>query len=108
MPKYLGIVGKTNPPMRLVTMSGGASSSRYRLITSGKDDLIVEVGRIITPGRLKGQLAVKALFVAPPDPFAQKLSGTLVMPPAAPPAPAATAQPAAAAGSAAAAARAKH
>lgn len=109
--KYLGIVGKTNPPMRLVTMSGGASSSRYRLITSGKDDLIVEVGRIITPGRLKGQLAVKALFVAPPDPFAQKLSGTLVMPPAAPTAAAAAVQPAAAgvgAGSAAAAARAKH
>lgn len=111
VPKYLGIIGKTNPPMRLVTMSGGASSSRYRLITSGKDDLIVEVGRIITPGRLKGQLAVKALFVAPPDPFAQKLSGTLVMPPAPPTATAATAQPAGAAGStgsAAAYARAKH
>lgn len=83
IPKYLGIIGKVNPPMRLVTMTGAGSSSRYRLITSGKDDLVIEVGRILSPGRLKGQLAVRAIFVAPPDAFAQKLSGTLVVPQAA-------------------------
>lgn len=110
--KYLGLIGKTNPPMRLVTMSGGGSASRYRLITSAKDDMIIEVGRILTPGRLKGQLAVKALFVAPQDPFAKNLSGTLVLPPAQAPDPAAAAQgnpnSASASGAAGAAARAKH
>ncbi|MBS1993783.1 MAG: hypothetical protein JSS83_24875 [Cyanobacteria bacterium SZAS LIN-3] len=79
IPKYLGLVGRTTPPMRLVAMSG-ASGSRYRLITSAKDDLIIDVGRITAPGRLKGQLAIKGLFIAPPDAYAAKLTGTFVMP----------------------------
>jgi hypothetical protein len=79
IPKYLGLVGRTTPPMRLVAMSG-TSGARYRLVTSAKDDLIIDVGRITTPGKLKGQLAVKGLFVAPPDPYAAKLAGTLVLP----------------------------
>jgi len=79
IPKYLGLIGRTTPPMRLVAMSG-ASGARYRLITSAKDDLIIDVGRILTPGRLKGQLAIKGLFIAPPDAYAAKLSGTFVMP----------------------------
>lgn len=79
IPKYLGLVGRTTPPMRLVAMTG-ASGSRYRLITSAKDDLIIDVGRITTPGKMKGQLAVKAIFIAPPDAYAAKLTGTIVMP----------------------------
>jgi len=79
IPKYLGLIGRTNPPMRLVAMSG-ASGARYRLITSAKDDLIIDVGRILTPGRLKGQLAIKGLFIAPPDSYAAKFTGTFVMP----------------------------
>lgn len=83
--KYIGIIGRTSPPMRLVPMSG-STGARYRLITSGKDDLIIEVGRILQPGRLKGQVAIKALFVAPPDALAQNITGTIVMPQEKPPA----------------------
>lgn len=80
IPKYLGLFGRVSPPMRLVAMSNAAGSSRYRLVTSSKDDLIIEVGRILQPGRLKGQLAIRALFIAPPDAIAQRLSGTMVLP----------------------------
>ncbi len=66
-------------------MSGPAGGgARFRLVTSSKDDLIIEVGRILS-GKLKGQVAVKALFVAPPDPIAQSLMGILVVPHAAAP-----------------------
>lgn len=94
IPKYLGLFGRVSPPMRLLPMSSAAGASRYRLVTSSKDDLIIEVGRILQPGRLKGQLAIRALFVAPSDAIAQRLSGTMVMPggvmPGGSPAPAAT------------------
>lgn len=80
IPKYIGIMGRVSPPMRLVSMSGPASGgARYRLVTGSKDDLIIEVGRILS-GKLKGQVAIRALFVAPPDSFAQSLMGTMVMP----------------------------
>ncbi len=79
IPKYLGLVGRTTPPMRLVAMTG-ASGARYRLITSAKDDLIIDVGRVTAPGKMKGQLAVKGLFIAAPDAYAAKLTGTIVMP----------------------------
>ncbi len=95
IPKYLGLFGRVSPPMRLVAMSNAAGSSRYRLVTSSKDDLIIEVGRILQPGRLKGQLAIRALFIAPPDAIAQRLSGTMVLPGGAPAA-AAVANPASA------------
>lgn len=94
IPKYLGLFGRVSPPMRLLPMSSAAGASRYRLVTSSKDDLIIEVGRILQPGRLKGQLAIRALFVAPSDAIAQRLSGTMVMPggvmPGGSPAPTAT------------------
>ncbi len=79
IPKYLGLVGRTTPPMRLVAMSG-SSGARYRLVTAAKDDLIIDVGRITTPGKMKGQLAIKGLFIAPPDAYAAKLAGTPVLP----------------------------
>lgn len=93
IPKYLGLFGRVSPPMRMVAMSNAGGSSRYRLVTSSKDDLIIEVGRILQPGRLKGQLAIRALFIAPPDAIAQRLSGTMVLPGGIPAA-AATANPA--------------
>ncbi len=95
IPKYLGLFGRVSPPMRLVAMSNAAGSSRYRLVTSSKDDLIIEVGRILQPGRLKGQLAIRALFIAPPDAIAQRLSGTMVLPGGMAPAAAAAASPSA-------------
>lgn len=85
IPKYMGLIGRSTPPLRLVPMSGPAGGgARFRLVTSGKDDLIIEVGRILS-GKLKGQVAIKALFVAPPDPIAQSLMGILVVPHAAAP-----------------------
>lgn len=84
IPKYLGLFGRVSPPMRLLPMSNAAGASRYRLVTSNKDDLIIEVGRILQPGRLKGQLAIRALFIAPSDAIAQRLSGAMVMPGGAP------------------------
>lgn len=80
IPKYLGLFGRVSPPMRLLPMSSAAGASRFRLVTSSKDDLIIEVGRILQPGRLKGQLAIRALFIAPSDAIAQRLSGAMVMP----------------------------
>ena len=79
IPKYLGLIGKNTVAMRLVAMSAG-SGSRYRLVTSAKNDMIIDVGRVLTPGKLKGQLAVKALFVAPADPYAARLNGAVVSP----------------------------
>lgn len=80
IPKYMGLIGRNAPPMRLVPMSGPAGGgARFRLVTSGKEDLIIEVGRILS-GKLKGQVAIKALFIAPPDPIAQSLMGVLVVP----------------------------
>ena len=49
----------------------GSGLSRFRLMTFDKDDLIMDVGKV------KSQWAIKALFIAPPDPLAQKLVGTL-------------------------------
>ncbi len=80
IPKYLGLFGRVSPPMRLVAMSSQGGAARYRLVTSAKNDLIIEVGRITQPGPRRGQLAIKALFVAPSDAIAQKLSGTMVLP----------------------------
>jgi hypothetical protein len=82
IPKYLALIGKNTIAMRLIPMSAG-SGSRYRMVTSAKNDLIIDVGRVLTPGKLKGQLAVKGLFIAPADPYAAKLTGTVVSPQAA-------------------------
>ncbi|MBK9203321.1 MAG: hypothetical protein IPL73_12995 [Candidatus Obscuribacter sp.] len=81
IPKYLGLIGRDSPPMRLVPMTSTVfGGSRFRLVTGAKDDLIIEVGVITQPGRLKGKTAVKGIFVAPPDALAQKITGTIIMP----------------------------
>ncbi len=78
IPKYLGLYGKTDQVYKLVAMSnpfGGAS--RFRVVTFGKDDLILDVGMIkkYDFGKPRSYVAIKSLFVAPPDPFAKKLVG---------------------------------
>lgn len=81
IPKYIGLFGRVSPPMRIVPMSAAVNgAARYRLVTSSKNDLIIEVARIGTPGRFKGQLAIRALFVAPADAIAQRLGGSMVLP----------------------------
>lgn len=78
IPKYLGLYGKSDQIYKLVAMAnpmGGAS--RFRVVTFGKDDLILDVGLIkkYDMGKPRSYVAIKSLFVAPPDPFAKKLVG---------------------------------
>ncbi len=76
IPKYLGLIGK-NPskPYKLVAMSvipGASVMARYRLVTYEAQDLILDIGRV------KKDTKVKGIFVAPSDPVARNLNGTLV------------------------------
>lgn len=78
IPKYLGLYGKSDQVYKLVSMSNPlGGGSRFRVITFGKDDLIMDVGMIKKNvyGKPMSYVAIKALFVAPPDPFAKKLVG---------------------------------
>ncbi len=78
IPKYLGLYGKTDQVYKLVAMSNPmGGGSRFRVVTFGKDDLILDVGVIkkYDYGKPRSFVAIKALFVAPPDPFAKKLVG---------------------------------
>ncbi|MBA3992089.1 MAG: hypothetical protein C0469_01085 [Cyanobacteria bacterium DS2.3.42] len=78
IPKYLGLYGKTDQVYKLVAMSNPmGGGSRFRVVTFGKDDLILDVGVIkkYDYGKPRSYVAIKALFVAPPDPFAKKLVG---------------------------------
>jgi hypothetical protein len=76
IPKYVGYFTKSMPALRIIPMaSPGNGSVRFRLITSLKEDLIVDVGKIKTL-----PFAVKAVFVAPPDPLASKILSNLQSP----------------------------
>ncbi len=62
IPGYLGLYSRPSdsPAMRLISMPQPiCGGSRFRLITGGKDDLILDVAKI------KGQLLIKAIFIAP-------------------------------------------
>ena len=73
IPKYIGYFTKTAPAPRIIPMANpGNGTARFRLITGMKDDLIVDVGKIKTL-----PFAVKAVFVAPPDPLASKILSNL-------------------------------
>ena len=73
IPKYIGYFTKTAPAVRIIPMANpGNGSVRFRLITSMKEDLIVDVGRTKTL-----PFAVKAVFIAPPDPLASKILSNL-------------------------------
>jgi hypothetical protein len=72
IPKYAGLMNRpADKPFKIIAMSAPLlSGARYRVMTFDKNDLIVDVGKV------KTQWAIKALFIAPPDPLAQKLVGT--------------------------------
>ncbi|CAN5609606.1 hypothetical protein BH10CYA1_BH10CYA1_12360 [soil metagenome] len=72
IPKYIGLNRTAGLPFKIIAMANpGTGAFRYRLMTFEKNDLIMDVGKV------KNQWAVKALFIAPPDPLAQKLVGSL-------------------------------
>jgi hypothetical protein len=76
IPKYIGYFTKTAPALRIIPMATpGNGNARFRLITSMKEDLIVDVGKIKAL-----PFAVKAVFVAPPDPLASKILSNLQAP----------------------------
>jgi hypothetical protein len=74
IPGYLGLYSRPagSPALKLINMppplNGGM---RFRLITSSKDDLIVDVGRV------KTQWLVKGLFIAPADSLAAEIGRIL-------------------------------
>ncbi len=62
IPAYLGLFNRSsdNAPLRMANMpSPICGGSRFRLITSNKDDLIIDVAKI------KNQWLIKGLFIAP-------------------------------------------
>lgn len=69
IPKYVGLLGRSSPTKLVAMTLPPGGGVRYRMVTFGKNDLIIDVGKV------KQQWAIKALFIAPPDPLAQKLSG---------------------------------
>lgn len=75
IPKYLGLTGKPlDNAARIVQMHlNPTRGQRFRLINIGKDDLIFDVGKVKLQGVV--QPLVKAIFIAPPDPFLQDMSG---------------------------------
>lgn len=77
IPKYLGLYGKSDQNYKVIAMSNPMGVSRFRVVTFGKDDLIIDVGMIkkIENGKQRQYVAIKSLFIAPPDPFAKKLLG---------------------------------
>lgn len=88
--KYAGLIGKNGDPYKLVAMTQPPNAyARYRLVTGTKYDLIFDVGKV------KKDILIKAIFIAPPDNLARNLAGTMIGAPVAPPAAAdATAAPA--------------
>ncbi|MBZ0188335.1 MAG: hypothetical protein K8F91_18950, partial [Candidatus Obscuribacterales bacterium] len=74
IPKYAGLVGKTpQKPYKLVAMATPPTGApRFRLVTYQKNDLIFDTGKS------KNQWVIKGIFIAPSDPLAQQLNGTLV------------------------------
>jgi hypothetical protein len=72
IPGYLDLYNRPGGmPFRLMPMALPPNgNSRFRIVTFAKNDLIMDVGKV------KQQWAVKALFIAPPDPLARKLLST--------------------------------
>lgn len=83
IPRYVGVRGPSST-FRVVQMASPPSGApRYRLITGQKDDLIFEIAK------MKDKPIVRAIFIAPPDPFLQEIAKVLptyeqLVPPPAP------------------------
>ncbi len=74
IPGYLGLYSRTanSPSLKLIKMySPLMGGSRFRLITSTKDDLIIDVGKV------KTQWMIKALFIAPADHISREIGHIL-------------------------------
>jgi hypothetical protein len=71
IPKYVGLRGPFAEFKVAQMASPPSGAPRFRLITGGKNDLIFEVGR------LKDRTVIRAIFIAPPDPFLQEIAGHL-------------------------------
>lgn len=73
IPGYIGLYSRgDNSALKLVPMAPPPTgNARFRLVTYAKNDLILDIGKV------KQQWAVKALFIAPPDPLAKKLADTM-------------------------------
>ncbi len=69
LPGYLGLYNKQSPAFKLVRMTTQGGATRFRLVTFGKDDLILDIGKN------KNQWLIKGLFIAPVDPLAKTLAG---------------------------------
>jgi hypothetical protein len=73
IPKYIGYFSKPAPEAKIVPMSNpNGAVTRFRIITGLTEDLIVDIAKTKTL-----PLAVKAMFIAPPDPLAQKILSNL-------------------------------
>ena len=78
--KYTGLVGKNGEPYKLVSMTQPPNAyARYRLVTGTKYDLIFDVGKV------KKDILIKSIFIAPPDSLARNLAGTIIGAPVTPP-----------------------
>lgn len=73
IPKYAKLLGRNQEPYKLVAMTQPPNSyARYRLVTGQKHDLIFDVGKV------KKDILIKGIFIAPPDALARNLSGTTI------------------------------
>lgn len=79
IPKYIGLSSRSGDgQLRLVAMPGPMNGlQRFRLVTFGRDDLIIDVGRVTDPKTKQFQWIIKAIFVAPADPALQKFARNL-------------------------------
>ncbi len=78
IPRYVGMQSMGTSTFRVIEMASPPSGViRFRVITNGKDDLIFDIGRFRDKGAIKDRQAIKAIFVAPPDPWLQQLSKVL-------------------------------
>jgi hypothetical protein len=73
IPKYAGLLSRpADKPFRIIAMSAPLlTGARFRIMTFDKTDLIADVVKV------KNQWTIKALYMAPPDPMAQKLVGAV-------------------------------
>ncbi len=74
IPKYAHVFeGGDGSPFKLIAMTTPpAGGPRFRLVTNKKHDLIFDLGKD------KQRWIIRGIFIAPSDPLAKELSGTLV------------------------------
>lgn len=82
IPKYLGLTGRPSlGPFKVVEMAAPAAGvSRFRLVTFQKSDLIFDVTRgkdRTDPARMRERNLIRAIFIAPQDPYLLEIARTL-------------------------------